>query len=69
MDGVGLTPFKKISEYVISFIFLASIFLLYRKRREFDTSVFRFLVASIVVTIGSEIGIHALHRAVHLYPI
>jgi len=32
VDGVGLTPFKKISEYVISFIFLASIFLLYRKR-------------------------------------
>ena len=56
VDGVGLTPFKKISEYVISFIFLASILLLYRKRREFDTSVFRFLVASIVVTIGSELA-------------
>ena len=56
VDGVGLTPFKKISEYVISFIFLASIFLLYRKRREFDTSVFRFLVASIAVTIGSELA-------------
>ena len=56
VDGVGLTTFKKISEYVISFVFLASIFLLYRKRREFDTSVFRFLVASIVVTIGSELA-------------
>ena len=56
VDGVGLTPFKKISEYVISFIFLASIFLLYRKRREFDTSVFRFLVASIGVTICSELA-------------
>ena len=56
VDGVGLTPFKKISEYVISFIFLASIFLLYRKRREFDTSVFRFLVASIVVTICAELA-------------
>lgn len=56
VDGVGLTPFKRISEYVISFVFLASIFLLYRRRREFDTSVFRFLVASIAVTIGSEMA-------------
>ena len=56
VDGVGLTQFKKISEYVISFIFLASILLLYRKRREFDTSVFRFLVASIAVTIFSELA-------------
>lgn len=56
VDGVGLTPFKKISEYVISFIFLASIFLLYRRRRDFDTSVFRFLVASIAVTICSELA-------------
>jgi PAS domain S-box-containing protein len=56
VDGVGLTPFKKISEYVISFVFLASILLLYRKRREFDTSVFRFMVASIGVTICSELA-------------
>jgi PAS domain S-box-containing protein len=55
VEGVGLTPFKKISEYIISFIFLASIFLLYRRRRDFDTSVFRFLAASIAVVIGSEL--------------
>jgi PAS domain S-box-containing protein len=56
VDGVGLTLFKRISEYVISLIFLASILLLYRRRREFDTSVFRFLVASIGVTICSELA-------------
>jgi len=56
VNGVGLTPFKKISEYVISFIFLTSIFLLYRKRRDFDTSVFRFLVASMGVAICSELA-------------
>ena len=55
VDGVGLTPFKKISEYVISFVFLASIFLLYRRRRDFDSSVFRFLTASIGVAILSEL--------------
>ncbi len=55
VNGVGLTPFKKISEYIISFIFLTSIFLLYRRRRDFDTSVFRFLAISIAVVIGSEL--------------
>jgi PAS domain S-box-containing protein len=56
VEGVGLTPFKKISEYVISFFFLASIFLLYRRRTEFDTSVFRFLAASMGVAICSELA-------------
>jgi NtrC-family two-component system sensor histidine kinase KinB len=56
VDNVGLTPFKKISEYVISFIFLASIYLLFRRHGEFDKSVFRFFVASIIVTIGSELA-------------
>jgi PAS domain S-box-containing protein len=55
VNGVGLTPFKKISEYIISFVFLASIFLLYRRREDFDTSVFRFLAASIGVAISSEL--------------
>ena len=55
VDGVGLTPFKKISEYVISIIFLGSILLLIRRRNEFDKSVFQFLVASIILTIGSEL--------------
>ncbi len=56
VDDVGLTPFKKISEYVISFIFLASIYLLFRRRGEFDKSVFQFFVASMIVTIGSELA-------------
>jgi len=55
IEGVGLTPFKKISEYVISLIFLGSILLLIQKRREFDTSVLKLLIASIIVTICSEL--------------
>jgi PAS domain S-box-containing protein len=55
VEGVGLTSFKKISEYVISLVLLGSIYLLVQKRREFDSSVFRLLVASIIVTIGSEL--------------
>ena len=55
-NGTGLTPFKKISEYVISTFFLAAIGLLLWKRREFDTGVLHFLVLSITFTIGSEIA-------------
>jgi PAS domain S-box-containing protein len=55
IEGVGLTPFKKISEYAISLILLASAALLLRHRREFDGGVLRLLVWSIVVTIGAEL--------------
>jgi PAS domain S-box-containing protein len=56
VEGTGLTPFKKISEYVISLVLLASIGVFSRKRREFDEGVFRFLVASIILTIASELS-------------
>jgi PAS domain S-box-containing protein len=56
VEGVGLTLFKKISEYVISLLFLASIALLLRKREQFDPDVLRLLVASIIVTIGAELA-------------
>jgi PAS domain S-box-containing protein len=54
IEGKGLTPFKKISEYVISLIFSASIFMLYRKKEEFDATVYRLLVAAISLNIISE---------------
>jgi signal transduction histidine kinase len=54
--GVGLTPFKKISEYVISLILLASIALLIRRRDKFDAGVLRLLVLSIVATVGAELA-------------
>jgi len=56
VEGVGLTPFKKISEYIISLILLGSIFTMLHKRREFDTGVLRFLFAAIIVTIASELS-------------
>ncbi len=52
----GLTPFKKISEYVISLILVASIVLLWRNREHFDGSVFTFVVFSIAATIISELS-------------
>ncbi len=56
VDGIGLTPFKVVSEYVISFFFLTSIGLLLWKRREFDPGVLRFLILSMLLIIGSEIA-------------
>jgi PAS domain S-box-containing protein len=56
VEGRGLTGFKKISEYVISGILLASIIALVRKRDYFHPGVLRFLVASVVLTIASELA-------------
>ena len=56
VEGMGLTPFKKVSEYMISLILLASIFLLLKNQREFERDVFRWVAASIVLTIASELA-------------
>ena len=56
VEGVGLTPFKKISEVVISMILLGSLAVLFKNRKAFDPNVLRLLVASIVITIVSELA-------------
>lgn len=56
IEGSGLTSFKKISEYIISLLLVASIALLFQKREDFDTGVFWLLIVSIVFTIGSELA-------------
>jgi PAS domain S-box-containing protein len=56
IEGTGLTAFKKISEYTISLILIASIVILMRRRREFEGYVFRLIVASIILTIGAELA-------------
>jgi len=55
VEGTGLTPFKIISEYVISLVLLGAIFTMFQKRREFDAGVLRLLLAAIIVTIASEL--------------
>jgi len=56
IEGVGLTPFKKISEYLISVILAGSIALLVRKQKAFDRHVLRLLIASIFLTIAAELA-------------
>ena len=56
VEGAGLTPFKKISEYVISLILIGALALLFKNRSSFDKEVFRLLSASIILTIGAELA-------------
>lgn len=56
LEGVGLTPFKKLSEYLISLILIGAFVLLSRKRHQFDPAVLRLLMASIIFTIASELA-------------
>jgi PAS domain S-box-containing protein len=64
IEGRGLTPFKKISEYAICLILLGSIATLLRRREHLDRRVVRLLIASIAVTIASEL---AFTLYVHAY--
>lgn len=54
--GEGLTPFKKVSEYVIIGLFLISMYLLYRRRDSFARTVFLFLQTSLALTIVAELS-------------
>ncbi len=56
IEGVGLTPFKIISEYVISFIFICTIGLLFVKRKNFSDDIFKLIIFSILAAILSEMA-------------
>ena len=56
VEGVGLTTFKKVSEYLISFILVGAILGMFQQRRKFDVAVLRLLFAAIIVTIASELS-------------
>ncbi len=56
IEGTGLTRFKKISEYFICLMLMGSIFLLFQKQKEFDKNIFSLLIASIILTIASELA-------------
>jgi signal transduction histidine kinase len=56
VEGVGLTPCKKISEYVTCGILAGALALLWRRRAEFDGNVLRLIVWSIILTMGSELS-------------
>lgn len=56
IEGVGLTPFKVVSEYLIALILLTALIVLYRVRPILDRTVLLWIAASIVATIASEMA-------------
>ncbi len=59
VPGVGLTPFKKISEYLICLILAGALIRLHRNRDRFDQTVYRLLAGSILLTILGELSFTA----------
>ncbi|HZX31533.1 MAG TPA: MASE3 domain-containing protein [Rhodocyclaceae bacterium] len=55
VPGQGLTPFKVYSEYLICALLLASIALLYQRRRLLDARLYRLIQWSLVFTIVTEL--------------
>jgi HD-GYP domain-containing protein (c-di-GMP phosphodiesterase class II) len=55
VEGSGLTVFKKVSEYIISAMLVGAVVQLFHHRAKFDNRVLRWLVASLVLTIASEL--------------
>jgi PAS domain S-box-containing protein len=64
VEGTGLTSFKKISEYIISLIYIGSIALLFQKQKNFEVGVYRLLIASIMLSIAAEL---AFTFYIHVY--
>lgn len=56
VEGVGLSPFKKNSEYIISLILLCSVAYVFYNRSHFDNKVLRWIILSIFLTIGAELA-------------
>lgn len=56
VHGIGLTPFKKMSEYIICGLLIAAIFLLHKNRARFEKKIFQLLLWSMICTIISEMA-------------
>jgi signal transduction histidine kinase len=56
VEEIGLTPFKKISEYIISLILIVTVVILLKRSSWFDPKVLRLLIVSIFLTIISELA-------------
>ncbi len=63
VEGSGLTPFKRLSEYVICAILAIAVIMLYRRRAALHLTVFRLLTASIGFTIVGELAFTAYTHA------
>ena len=56
IEGSGLTPFKKISEYIICAILLVSMGLLHKNRHLFEGEIYNWILISMGCTIVAELA-------------
>ncbi len=56
VEGQGVTPFKRASEYAVCALFALALALLHRRRAALDPHVYGLLAASIALTIVSELS-------------
>jgi signal transduction histidine kinase len=56
IEGVGLTSFKVISDYIVCLILLGAIGLLWVQRRAFDPKVLRLIIYSLTFSIASGLA-------------
>jgi len=56
IEGSGLTPFKVISEYVISFVLFCAILILLKFRNAFGRGVVQYLIVAMAANITSEMA-------------
>ena len=54
VEGIGLTSFKIVSEYIVIAILVSAILLLIQRRQWFDKGVLRLLVGSMIAAIAAE---------------
>lgn len=55
LDGIGLSKFKIISEYIIIVINIINIFLLYKNKQYFETSIVKLFIQSFIFVILGEV--------------
>lgn len=55
VEGAGLTPFKRVSELVVSLILVGALLLLVRRRHAFDGQVMGLQALSVALTIASGV--------------
>jgi hypothetical protein len=56
IDGVGLTIFKKSSEYIICILLIAAFLFLFKKKDLLEQTVYKLFAVSIVLTIFAELA-------------
>jgi len=56
VEGSGLTPFKKGSEYLVCLLLLGALFFLDRKKRDFDGDVVRLLTGALLTFVAAGLA-------------